>query len=119
VSHAASSPERAALQAVFPLKGEAHSGPPVLAVSIEGACRALGVSWDYWREHIEPEVRIVRRGRRKLVPVAELEKWLDEAAERALPGTYPGPATKALQTRGRAPGARQPGRGREAGRDAA
>jgi excisionase family DNA binding protein len=57
------------------------STPPALALSIEQACASLGVSWDTWRAHIEPEVRIVRLGRRKLVPVAELEKWLDQHAE--------------------------------------
>jgi excisionase family DNA binding protein len=57
---------------------------PALALSVEQACAALGVSWDTWREHIEPDVRIVRLGRRKLVPVRELEKWLDEHASIAL-----------------------------------
>gem|GEM_PF-3811945 len=55
-----------------------------LALSVGEACAALGVSWDFWREHVEPGVRIVRRGRRKLVLVAELEAWLDREAERAL-----------------------------------
>jgi len=54
---------------------------PALALSIEEACAALGVSWDTWREHIEPDVRIVRLGRRKLVPVTALQAWLDEHAE--------------------------------------
>jgi len=57
-----------------------------LALSIGEACEALGVSWDFWREHIEPTVRVVRRGRRKLVPVAELERWLAENAEQVLDG---------------------------------
>jgi hypothetical protein len=56
-----------------------------LAVDVDGACRMLGVSWDFWHEHIAPDVRIVRKGRRKLVPVAELERWLDENAVAALP----------------------------------
>jgi hypothetical protein len=57
---------------------------PVLALSIEQACDALGVSWDLWREHVAPEVRIVRLGRRKLVSVDELRRFLDERAERTL-----------------------------------
>lgn len=57
---------------------------PRVALSVEEACAALGVSWDHWREHIAPEMRIVRRGRRKLVPVSELERWLDDHAERVL-----------------------------------
>jgi excisionase family DNA binding protein len=58
--------------------------PPALALSIEQACAALGVSWDTWREHIAADVRIVRVGRRRLVPVAELERWLAEHAEKVL-----------------------------------
>jgi hypothetical protein len=54
---------------------------PALALSIEQACAALGVSWDTWKASIEPEVRLVRLGRRKLVPVTELQRWLDSHAE--------------------------------------
>jgi excisionase family DNA binding protein len=54
---------------------------PTLALSVEQACDALGVSWDTWRAHIEPDVRLVRLGRRKLIPVSELQAWLDRHAE--------------------------------------
>ena len=54
---------------------------PALALSVEQACEALGVSWDIWRAHIEPDVRLVRVGRRKLIPVSELQAWLDRHAE--------------------------------------
>ncbi len=54
---------------------------PALALSVDDACQALGVGWDFWREHIEADVRIVRVGRRKLVPVSELQRWLDDHAE--------------------------------------
>ena len=54
---------------------------PALALSVERACAALGVSWDTWKAHIEPDVRIVRIGRRKLVPVSEIQRWLDAHAE--------------------------------------
>ena len=47
---------------------------PAIALSIENACAALDVSWDFWREHIEPEVRIIRIGRLKRVSVLELER---------------------------------------------
>jgi hypothetical protein len=57
---------------------------PALALSIEQSCAALGVSWDTWHEHVEPEIRLVRLGRRKLVPVAELERWLADNAENVL-----------------------------------
>ena len=54
---------------------------PALALSVEQACEALGVSWDTWRAHIEPDVRLVGLGRRKLIPVNELQAWLDRHAE--------------------------------------
>lgn len=57
---------------------------PRLALSVEEACAALGVGEDFWREHVAPEVRIVRRGRRKLIAVTALEAWLAENGERIL-----------------------------------
>jgi hypothetical protein len=56
--------------------------PPVLALSIEDACQALGVSWRTWRQYVEPNVRIVRMGRSKRVSVAELQRYLDARGER-------------------------------------
>jgi len=53
---------------------------PRLALSIEQACEALSVSWDTWRRHIAPDIRVVYIGRKKLVPVTELERWLEANA---------------------------------------
>ena len=33
-----------------------------------------------------PELRVVRRGRRRLIPVRELERWLEENAARVMEG---------------------------------
>jgi hypothetical protein len=55
-----------------------------LALSPDEAAAALGVSRDYLDEHIGPDLRWVRRGRRKLVAVRELQRWLDESAARTL-----------------------------------
>ena len=60
---------------------ERKSAVPRTALTVSEACESLGVSWDFWREHIEPEVRLVRRGRRKLVPLPSLEVWLTKNAE--------------------------------------
>ncbi len=57
---------------------------PRLALSVAEACESLGVGWDFWRQNIEADVRLVRIGRRKLVPVRELERWLADRAEKAL-----------------------------------
>jgi excisionase family DNA binding protein len=55
---------------------------PRLALSKAEAAEALGVSVDFLEEHVMHELRIVRRGRRRLIPVAELQRWLDESAAR-------------------------------------
>ena len=54
-----------------------------LALSPDEAASLLGVSRDYFDEHVIDELRIVRRGRRILVALAELERWLDRSATRA------------------------------------
>lgn len=91
------------------VRGGALANVPRLALSVAEACEALGVGWDYWAEHVAPDVRIVRRGRRKLVPLAELRRWLDENAERAPgctgmapPATMESPANRGVRAR-RAP----------------
>jgi hypothetical protein len=42
----------------------------------------LGVSRDYLDEHVLTDLRSVRRGRRILIAVSELERWLDRTAAR-------------------------------------
>jgi len=58
--------------------------PPRLALSPEEAAAALGVSRDFFDEHVAPELRVVRRGRRKLYPVEVIRSWLDREAARPL-----------------------------------
>jgi len=55
---------------------------PRLALSPDEAAGALGVSRDYLDEHVLGELRIVRRGRRILIALSELERWLDRSAAR-------------------------------------
>jgi excisionase family DNA binding protein len=57
---------------------------PRLAVSPTEAAELLGVSRNFFDEHILPELRVVRRGRRVLIATAELERWLAESAARTL-----------------------------------
>lgn len=57
-----------------------------LALSKREAADALGVSVDFLEEHVMHELRVVRRGRRRLIPVRELERWLEENALRVLDG---------------------------------
>lgn len=59
--------------------------PRVLALNRTDAADALGVSADFFDEHVAHELRCVRRGRRRLYAVSELERWLDEEGERPGP----------------------------------
>ena len=52
----------------------AAASPGRLALSKGEAADALGVSVDFLEEHVMHELRIVRRARRRLIPVRELER---------------------------------------------
>ena len=51
-----------------------------LALTPVEAAQALGISRDFLDQHILLELRVVRRGRRRLIPVREIERWLDQHA---------------------------------------
>lgn len=65
-----------------PRQGTKATLGPRLALSPDEAAGVLGVSRDYLDEHVMAELRIVRRGRRILIALSELERWLDRAAAR-------------------------------------
>ena len=52
---------------------------PRLAFSPAEAAAALGCSRDFFDEHVRPELRLIRRGRRVFVAIAELERWLERS----------------------------------------
>ena len=58
--------------------------PMRMALSKAEAADTLGVSVDFFERHVMPELRIVRRGRRRLIPTDELGRWLDEMAAQTL-----------------------------------
>lgn len=62
------------------------AGQPRLALTPAEAAVAIGVSRDFFDEHVLPELRVVRVGRKVLVPVVELERWLERSAARTLGG---------------------------------
>jgi excisionase family DNA binding protein len=58
---------------------------PRLALTREEAAEALGMSLDSFERHVQPTIRLVRLGRMRLVPIREIDRWLDEHAGRTLP----------------------------------
>jgi excisionase family DNA binding protein len=54
-----------------------------LALRPDEAAKVIGVSRSFFFEHVLPELRVVRRGRIRLVPVRELDRWLERNAARA------------------------------------
>lgn len=61
--------------------GERQASAKRLAMTRPEAARALGVSINSFERHVQPELRIVRRGKLRLIPVREIERWLEENAE--------------------------------------
>jgi hypothetical protein len=58
---------------------------PRIALTREEAAAALGMgSVDSFERYVQPHVRMIRRGRLRLVPVVELQRWADQAAESIL-----------------------------------
>ena len=55
---------------------------PQLALSKPDAAAALDISINSFERHVQPELRVVRRGKLRLFPVEELERWLRENSER-------------------------------------
>jgi transcriptional regulator GlxA family with amidase domain len=58
----------------------AAAQPFQLALSVDAAAQALSVSRRHFDRHIKKHVRVVPSGSRNLVPVRELERYLDERA---------------------------------------
>jgi hypothetical protein len=54
---------------------------PRIALTPPEAAAAIGVGPDYFDEHVAPSLRLIRRGRKRLVPVSELERWVAKNAE--------------------------------------
>lgn len=54
---------------------------PRIALTPSEAAAAIGVGPDFFDANVAPDLRIVRRGRKRLVPVSELERWMAENAE--------------------------------------
>ncbi len=63
------------------------TGPiPRLALTREEAAASVGMSLDSFERHVQPTLRLVRLGRMRLVPIRELDRWLEDNAERTIDG---------------------------------
>lgn len=54
------------------------------ALSKQEAADTLGVSMDYFEKRVMPELRIIARGGRVLIPRDELDAWVAASKARAL-----------------------------------
>ncbi len=57
---------------------------PRIALTQQEACAALGCSEEFFVEHVRPNLRVVRRGRKRLFPVDELRRAVAAMAEDVL-----------------------------------
>jgi hypothetical protein len=64
------------------MTGQQYLGPR-FALSPEEAAESISLSRSQFYEVVLPELRTILVGRRRLVPVAELERWVDREARRA------------------------------------
>ena len=63
-----------------------HAVPRVTLTKPEAAA-ALGISVDSFERHVQPELRVIRRGRMRLIPLSELEGWATDNAALTLSET--------------------------------
>lgn len=56
---------------------QARRPVPRVALTLDEAAEALGVSRDHLERHILGDLRVIRVGRRLLVRIAELERWAE------------------------------------------
>lgn len=57
---------------------------PRIALTPAEAAAAIGVGPDFFDTNVAPHLRLIRRGRKRLVPVLELERWVSQNAERPM-----------------------------------
>lgn len=55
---------------------------PRLALTRAEAAASLGIGLTKFDSWVAPDLRMIRDGKTRLVPVAELERWVVEHAER-------------------------------------
>lgn len=51
---------------------------PRFALTKAEAAGSIGVSIDYFEKHVMPDLKVIRKGRKVLIPVTELQRWVSE-----------------------------------------
>ena len=54
---------------------------PRVCLTPPEAAASLGVGATFFDTEIAPELKVIRRGRKRLIPIRELERWSAENAE--------------------------------------
>lgn len=62
------------------MRTAAHRSVPRLALTVEEAAASIGVSRDHFERHVMGDLRLVYSGRRRLIPIRELERFVEEQA---------------------------------------
>jgi excisionase family DNA binding protein len=60
-----------------------------LSLTRKEAADSLGISIDTFERHVQHELRLLRVGRKRLVPVAELQRFVESNAARLPTGLSP------------------------------
>jgi excisionase family DNA binding protein len=55
--------------------------PKVYTLTRQEAAQSMGISLSTFQRHIQPDLRLVRRGRRVLIPDSELARWVKDNTE--------------------------------------
>ena len=54
---------------------------PRFALTPSEAAASIGVGLDFFDRLVAPDLRVIRKGRKRLIPVTELERWVAENSE--------------------------------------
>lgn len=57
---------------------------PRVALTPAEAAESLGCSAEFFRAHVDSELRWIRRGRKRFTPITVLERWAEANAETTL-----------------------------------
>lgn len=63
------------------MKAQRTAPVPRVALTREEAALSLGVSLSFFAEHIQPQLKLIRIGSVRLVPLRELERWAEQQAQ--------------------------------------